>query len=185
MPRGHQKTSFVTVGWTIQQILKDPNETVLIVSAVWSLARDILREISGYLETGILPELFGQFKTASTYWTNEALDIAQKGINQKNPTIRTAGIDTGKTGAHCSLMIFDDIVSPENTTTKDQINKVMESYKAHLPLLDPGGRIVMIGTRYAIGDIYGHIIANEMGSMNGHEFKNVEERKNWRSFAPR
>lgn len=185
MPRGHQKTSFMSVGWVIQQILANPNETVLLISATWDLSRDILREICGHLETGLLPELFGPFKTNQTLWTKEAINISQRTRNSKNPTIRAAGIDTGKTGAHAGLILFDDIVAPENVTTKDQINKVLNAYRACLPLLDPGGRIVMIGTRYAIGDIYGHIIENDMRSMNGHEFKTVEERKNWRQFAPR
>lgn len=185
LPRGHQKTTFITVGWTIQQLLKNHNENVLVCSAVWSLSRDILRQISGYLEDGILPNLFGQFKTSQTYWTNEALDIRQRTSKvSKDPTIRTVGIDSAKTGSHCSLMILDDVVSSENVTTKEQIQKVTNAYRELMPLLNPGGRIVIIGTRWSMADIYGQIMENDMKSLNGHKFETVEERKRWRDFSP-
>ena len=182
MPRGHQKTSLVTLAWSIQQILKDPNTTNIIVSATWNLSRAVLRDISNYLTTGSeLPKYFGQFKTREVFWTREGLNIAQK-KDMKNPSFLTAGVDTGKTGSHCRNLIFDDIVSPENITTKEQIQKVIEAYRDCLPLLDPGGKIIMIGTRYAIGDVYGHIMDNEMRSLNGHVFFDDEDRKNWRKY---
>lgn len=185
MPRGHQKTTIITVGWVIQQLLKNPDENILIVSAIWDLSRSILRQISGYMTSGLLPQIFGDFQTPQTYWTKEAVNINQrKSKVAKDPSISTAGIDSGKTGAHCSLMIFDDIVSAENVTTKEQIQKVTNSYKDCLPLLNPGGRRVIIGTRWAISDIYGQIIENDMKSLNGHGFETVEERKRWRDYAP-
>lgn len=171
------------MGWTIQQLLRNPEVTNTIVSATWSLSRGILREMSGYLTTSSeLPKYFGNFKTKNTYWTKEAINISQKKI-LKNPSILTAGVDTGKTGSHCDNLIFDDIVSPENCTTKEQIQKIIEAYRDCLPLLNPGGKKIMIGTRYAIGDIYGHIMEREMRSMNGHVFTDEEDRKNWRKYT--
>lgn len=179
-PRGHQKTSIVTIAWSIQQVLRDPETTNTIISATWNLSRGILREISGLLTVGSkLPEYFGAFKTKDTYWTKEALNVAQK-KHFKNPTYFTGGVDTGKTGGHCKNLIFDDIVAPENITTKEQIQKTIAAYRDCLPLLDPGGKVLLIGTRYALGDVYGMIIEEEMRSLNGHFFQDEEDRKNWR-----
>lgn len=181
MPRGHQKTTIITAIWTIQQLLRDPNKTILIVSAIWGLSRNILREISAFTTTGALPEIFGPFQTASTYWTKDAINIAQRTKHSADPNISTGGIEGGKTGTHCDILIFDDIVSPENSSTKEQIQKTIEAYRDCLPLLNPGGKIIIIGTRYALGDIYGKIMAEEMRSLNGYSFKDEEDRKKWRA----
>ena len=179
-PRGHQKTSAISIAWNIQRALVNHDHTATVISATWNLSRGILREIQGLLTTGSdLPKYFGAFKTRDTYWTREGFNIAQK-KDKKNPSFFSGGVDTGKTGSHCDLLLFDDIVAPENVTTKDQIQKTISAYRDCLPLLNPGGKIVMVGTRYAIGDIYGMIMEQEMRSLNGHYFQDEEDRKNWR-----
>ncbi len=182
LPRGHQKSTIITVCWTIQQLLRNPNETVGIYSATWKLSKDLLHQIKSILVTSPLKELFGPFN-GSDRWTNVAIDIKQK--NQavaKDPSISTGGIDTGKTGSHCSLMIWDDPVTPENTGTPEQTRKTIESYQSCLPLLNPGGRVIVIGTRYTPGDLYGQLIEHEARSINGNPLEKEEDRKNWRQF---
>jgi hypothetical protein len=183
LPRGHQKSTIISVCWLIQQLLRNPNETVGLYSATWKLSKDLLHQIKNILVTSPLKDLFGSFQSSEGRWTIEQIDIAQKNaILTKDPTISTGGIDTGKTGSHCSLMIFDDPVTPENTTTPEQVRKTIESYKDCLPLLNPGGRIIVIGTRYTMGDLYGDLIENEARSINGKVFETEEQRKEWRKL---
>lgn len=182
LPRGHQKSETVSVAWVIQQILKDPNIRIMIVSSTWKLSKDLLHLIKMALTTTALKDLFGDFSTNQTRWTTEFIDVAQRTKHGKDPTISTAGIDTGKTGAHVDLLIFDDVVDPSNSTTPEMIRKTIDGYKDALPLLDPGGRIVVIGTRYAMGDLYGYLIENESRSINGVYLETEEDRKNWRQF---
>lgn len=185
LPRGHQKSTIFSVAWVIQQILKDPDIRIKIISATWPLAKDLLHQIKSILEQSALPDIFGPFLASRCRWTIDSIDVAQRTKWLKDPTISTAGIDTGKTGGHCDLMIFDDIVTPENTTTPEQVRKVVDGYQACLPLLDPGGRILIIGTRYVMGDIYGYIIENEARSVNGKMLVKEEDRKNWRKMCAR
>ncbi len=182
LPRGHQKSTIITVAWVIQQLLRDPNLRIMIISATWKLSKDLLHQIKAVLTTSPLKDLFGDFSTNQTRFTTEFIDIAQRTKHTKDPSISTGGIDTGKTGSHCDLLVFDDICSPENTTTAEQINKTLESFRDCLPLLDPGGRIVMIGTRYAMSDAYGYILENEARSINGVMLETEEDRRNWRKF---
>lgn len=183
LPRGHQKSTIITVGWVVQQILRDPNVRIQIISATWKLSKDLLHQIKAVLTTTALKDIFGDFCTPQTRWTTEFIDVAQRTKHTKDPTISTGGIDTGKTGSHCDLLVFDDIVSPENTTTPEQINKTNDSFRDCLPLLDPGGRIVLIGTRYAMSDLYGYLIENESRSINGRAIENEEDRREWRKLA--
>lgn len=184
LPRGHQKTTVISVMWVIQQLLRNPNETVGIYSATWKLSKDILEQIKNVLLDSSLKDIFGPFMDPKTgRWNNESIDIAQKNkMLKKDPSISTGGIESGKTGSHCSLMLFDDVVSPELSTTQDQINKVINGYRDSLPLLDPGGRIVVIGTRYSMGDLYGYLLEHEAKSVNGHQLETEIDRKNWRRF---
>lgn len=183
LPRGHQKTTIVSTIWVIQQLLRNPNETIAIYSATWGLSKDILKHIKAILIQSPLKDIFGEFYHRDNLWTNEEIDIAQKNqLLTKNPSIRTGGVDSGKTGTHCGLMIMDDVVSPETTTTPEQMRKTIEAYKACLPLLDAGGRLVVVGTRYAQGDLYGSLLDKESRSINGKELETEADRKKWREF---
>lgn len=183
LPRGHQKSTIVSVAWVIQQILKDPNIRVQIISATWKLSKDLLHQIKRILEDSDLKELFGTFVTRKTRWSTEYIDVAQSTRRSKDPTISTGGINTGKTGSHCDLMILDDVVSPENTTTPELVRKTIDSYKDLLPLIDPGGVLVIVGTRYSMADLYGYLIENEAQSINGHTFVDEADRKVWRKYV--
>lgn len=186
MPRGHLKSSIITVGWGLQQVLKDPNIRVLITNAVWDKARAFLNQISGYLtDRSALPQIFGAFQTPNMRWTRDEIEIAQKTSRTiKEPTISTAGLEKSLTGYHYDLIIHDDLVDKENVTTKEQIEKVKGFYRNSLPLLDPGGRIVVIGTRWVIGDLYQELIETTATKINGKEIRDATERLSWRNYIP-
>lgn len=186
LPRGHLKSSIITVGWAVQQVLIDHNIRILITNAVWDKARAFLNQISGYLvDKSVLPQLFGVFQTPQVRWTRDEIEIAQKTKQTvKEPTISTAGLEKSLTGYHYDLIIHDDLVDRENITTKEQVEKVKGFYRNALPLLDPGGRIVVIGTRWLIGDLYQDLIEQQGMSINGHVFNSPEDRLEWRKYIP-
>ena len=180
-PRGHLKSSIVTVGWTIQQILREPNTRILINNAVWDNARVMLFQIQEYLTfKSALPTIFGEFKGPRSRWTRDEVDIAQRTKALREATVMTGGVESAKTGLHFNVIINDDIVIRENVTTREQIDKVINFHRDCYALLDPGGVIVNIGTRWAMQDLYGHLMLNEMRSLNRHTFSTEEERLEWR-----
>lgn len=183
IPRGHLKSSIVTVGWTIQQILIDPNIRIYITNAVWDLSRNFLREISGLLtDKSPLPDIFGAFNGKGSRFTEDAITIAQRTIGTvKEPTIMTGGVEKAVTGMHFDIIIHDDLVEENNIGTPEQIKKVIRFRQNCLDLLDPGGLEIIIGTRWAMGDLYGFLIENEMTSLNGKEIK-PEQRAKWREM---
>ena len=61
MPRGHLKSSIITVGWGLQQVLRNPNIRLLITNAVWDKSRAFLNQISGYLSTSLRLQLADPF----------------------------------------------------------------------------------------------------------------------------
>jgi len=184
VPRGHLKTSIVTVGYTIQCLLNDFNSRTLVMNAVWDFSRMVLGQIQDLLtHKSPLPDIFGPFSNADTKWTRDEITIAQRTTAVgKEPTIKTAGLETSLTGWHFDRIVLDDLVNRENITTPEQIEKPIKRYKDCLDLLDPGGELVIVGTRWSGSDLYGHLMKNEMRSINSHLTPNDEERAKWRSY---
>lgn len=181
VPRGHLKSSIVTVGWTIQQILIDPNETILIRNAVWDLSREFLKQISNYLKSEMLTMIFGEFCLPNSTWTKEVIEIAQKtDLVDRQPTITTAGLETALTGRHFKLILDDDLVGQQNVTTKEQSQKVIQVYGDSENLLNAGGRHVIIGTRWANRDLYGHILSTDTRTVNLLPVNKVDGPEAWR-----
>ncbi len=79
----------------------------------------------------------------------------------------TAGLETSLTGLHFDIIIDDDLVNDKNTSTKEQIQKVIDVYNDSFNLLDRGGTHVVVGTRWSNRDLYGHILTTDIGTING------------------
>lgn len=163
MPRGFLKTSVLTIGETIQDILHDFDTRILLTSAVWNNSRSFLREIAdgnmGYLtQKSCLPLIFGTF--ASDKWNAESIIVSQRKKPNKTPTIDTAGIDKVLTSQHYRIIKADDLVTRETTTTAEQIEKVINHLKDLLKLLDPDGLMDIMGTRWDDQDAYRWVLEN-------------------------
>lgn len=186
IPRGHLKSSVITVGWVIQQILIDPNISILIRNAVWDLARDFLKQISNYLSSPVLVEIFGAFNNGNCAWTKDAIEIAQKKtLIDRQPTISTAGIETALTGKHFRLIVDDDLVGQQNTGTKEQIQKVIQMFNDSENLLNSDGRHVVIGTRWHNKDLYGHLLETDTATVNLFPINGGDGIDGWRNAYQR
>lgn len=159
LPRGHLKSSIVTVGYTIQRVIRDPNIRVLIDSSTWENARSFLRSIRGHLTSKRMQEIFPVTFTTDN---QDSLTLStRENKSLKEPTIDTSGVEKTKTSQHYDLIIADDIVVRENVGTEEQIEKVKLHYKDLLDLLEPNGTLIIVGTRWHYTDLYGDIIEHE------------------------
>lgn len=176
IPRGHLKTSFITIGYSIQRLLRDPNERILLTSATWDNARLFLKEIKGKMESDKFVELFGDWK--SDHWNQDDITVKTRTNIYKEPSISTAGVEKSITGQHYNTIFMDDVVNRENVTTPEQIKKVISFFGSLLPILEPGGNIYVIGTRWDEFDLYGHIIKT-LGSVFDVTVRRVIEDKKY------
>ncbi len=169
LPRGHLKSHIVTQSWTIQEILKNPDIRILIVNAVEGNSAKMMRWIRGNLSDGTpLSKLFGKFETET--WSQDEILIRQRTKQLVAPTVMAAGVQKTLTSQHFDLILADDIVVPDNCQTKEQREKIYDFYLSLFDLLEPDGRIVVIGTRYHQDDLYARIIQEN------------EEHGNWSLF---
>jgi predicted phage terminase large subunit-like protein len=158
-PRGHLKTSNGTIGKTIQYILKNPNVRVLIANQVWDMSRKMLMEIKGHLTMSQLPKLFGEFQ--SEQWNQDSITIRQRNHSFKEPTILTTGIEAETTGGHFDVIFLDDLTGHQNCQTPEQREKTKRFRRSMVNLLEPGGTLIEIGTRWHLDDTFSEIFERE------------------------
>ena len=163
LPRYGFKTTLITVSYSIWRLCQDPNIRIAIESERMGQGVDILRMIKRHLEGNEkLRAYYGEFdkgkEKGKLIWREDAIEIAQRTIVDRNPSIAIGSMGTTRVGAHCDIWILDDIVSDNNTQTADQIQKVIDHWKAGHSILAPKGEILLVGTRWDYNDLYGTII---------------------------
>lgn len=160
LPRNHLKSSFGTIAFTVQQILKNPNIRVLIGNGVWDISRSFLSEIKAQLETSQLKYLYGDF--VSQRWNADEIIVKQRTRPLKEPTVMTTGVEAETTGGHYELIILDDLIGLQNSQTPEQRAKAKRFRRSMINLLEPGGMLVEIGTRWHLDDTFSEILEKEM-----------------------
>jgi len=188
LPRHSFKSWVITQGYALWSIVRDPEVRILIYSDCSTKAQGFLGGIKQHIlgtaawknhkdklckthftetfpgwETD--PHKIASFGDRGT-WSDSEIVVDIRTGGQIEPTIDTGGIETSKVGKHYDIIIFDDIVSDINVTTKQQMDKVHDCYKKSLSLLKPGGKILIVGTRWHYGDAYGRIIADNKEKEN-------------------
>lgn len=160
LPRDHLKTSIVTIGKSIQFILNNPNVRILIANQIWDFARKILYEIKANLDDKTdLPKIFGQFK--SDAWNTDYIVIKGRTKALKEPTIMTTGVEAETTGGHYDVIFLDDLMGHQNSQTPEQREKAKRFRRSMISLLEPGGQIIDVGTRWHQDDTFSDIFEKE------------------------
>lgn len=158
MPRGHLKTSVLTIAWVIQQVLINPNITIRVLSYGWGRAVEILTEIKDHLTNPQLVTLFPEIlwespKKQAPKWGEDSITVKRTKV-VAGYTIKVDSIMGGITGSHCDLMVFDDIHDIENTGTPEQIAKVIQRFRNCRSVLKPKGLRIIVGTIWTRDDFY-------------------------------
>ena len=160
--REHYKSTIITFGLSIQDLLRDPDGTTIgIFSHTRPIAKSFLDQIKRELETNtflikLFPDvLWENPKSESPKWSLDSGLILKRKSNPKEANVEAWGVVDGQPiGKHFSLLIYDDIVTRESVTTSDQIFKTTSALELSYSLGAHGGQRRFIGTRYHFNDSY-------------------------------
>ena len=160
--REHYKSTIITFGLSIQDLLRDPDGTLIgIFSHTRPIAKGFLDQIKRELEQNqFLKDLFPDVlyqnpATEAQKWSLDSGIIVKRKSNPKEASVEAWGVVDGQpTGKHFTILVYDDIVTRESVSTPDQIKKVTSALELSYNLGAHGGTRRFIGTRYHIHDTY-------------------------------
>lgn len=164
LPRDHGKSAMVAyrVAWAIT---RDPTIRVLYLSATANLAEKQLKFIKDILDSKIYrrywPEMTNPDEGKREKWTATEISVdhpLRKAEAVRDPTVFTGGLTTGITGLHCDIIVYDDIVVPENAYTEEGRDKVRRQFSMTASIKGTGSQSWCVGTRYHPNDIYSEML---------------------------
>lgn len=156
-PRSHAKSTVFTVAYPLWEIASNQNVRIVIVSSTASQSESFLREVSTQLErNSTYKQYFGNMKPQNPEkWTDKEIIVNRTATDLKDPTISATSMGGTVLSKRADIIICDDILSKENTRTADQREKVRQwFFEVLLPVLEPNGRLIVIGTAWNTEDLY-------------------------------
>ena len=191
--RGHFKSTIITIGKTIQDILRNPEETICIYSYNADTAQGFVSAIRQNLESAKMKSLFpdiipqntstGRYKAVNDdgvtenvkfTWSDKEFTVMRKS-KRKEPTVMGRGlVNSLPTGYHFSILVYDDVVTWMSVSTQEQNAKTYQRWQDSLNTgSDEMTRKRIIGTFYNLRDTYFSILnpKADSGEMGGSQFK--------------
>lgn len=159
MPRDHLKTSCISVGGTMQRVVKDSEARQLLGNESATNAERFLRSIRQHAEGNrIFRALYSDVipkDVRKVRWNDSELDFNRRG-HYPEPSIDSIGMTGAVTSRHYTHITYDDPISEEAVKSekvmKDTINRMSSALSL---LVNPGkDTIWLVGTRWALWDVY-------------------------------
>ena len=167
--REHYKSTIITFGLSVQEILNDPDVTIGLFSHTRPTAKAFLRQIMWEFEgnellKALFPDiLWANPRKESPKWSEDEGIIVRRKSNSKEATVEAWGLVDGQpTSKHYKLQIYDDVVTDKSVTTPEMIAKTTDALALSFNLGTEGGRRRFIGTRYHFNDTYGEVMRREI-----------------------
>ena len=160
--REHYKSTTITFGKTIQDILIDPEVTVGIFSHTRPIAKAFLRMIMRELESNevlhqAFPDvLWGKDTRQAQKWSEDDGIIVRRKSNPNEATVEAWGLVDGQpTSKHFQILLYDDIVVQASVTTPEMIDKTRTALEQSYNLTRTDGGVKRFaGTRWHFNDAY-------------------------------
>ncbi len=158
-PRGHAKTTWSNTIFLSWWIALHKNIRVGLISNTAKQSNAFSRAIRWTLQSNeYFHDVFGDLtgsKWTDVEWIQKDSDL----YGTKDVTCYSAGAGGAIISKRFDLILCDDILDEENTANPEQQEKIETWFwKTLKPALVPGGNMIVIGTRWAEGDLYQKLI---------------------------
>jgi hypothetical protein len=133
----------------------------MIDSELYGNSKNFLREIKAHYKSPNYTNVFGT--PEFDIWNEGEIQWTRRTVPKKEASIVCSGVGAQKTGQHYDLIVADDLNSPGNTKNPEVAESVRNHFRYYTSILEPGGTIVVIATRYSELDVIQFILDNEIG----------------------
>ncbi len=173
IPRGFFKTSLFTYAHNIALALENPNIRILQCAGVLDNSKVMVTKIGKYFtHDESFRDRFKDFcpknpENPETKWTEKSIHLPNRTTHHAEGTFEAFGADSTIVSRHYDFIKFDDIVTPENTTTYDQLRKIIRFVLESFGLCDNRMTtpVDIIGTTWDDGDLYAHYLQKYFDSI--------------------
>jgi phage terminase large subunit-like protein len=175
--RDHRKSTIITFGLSIQEVLYDPEQTICILSNTRPLAKSFLRLIKRELEENkllktLFPDiLWEKASKEAPKWSEDDGLIVRRKTNPSESTFEAWGmVDGSPIGKHFTILVYDDMVTPASVGSPEMIQKTTQAWELSRALgrTVSGYRSRYAGTRYHFNDTYGELIKRDVAKIKIH-----------------
>ena len=101
----------------------------------------------------------GQEKSGNKPWTAQYLTVAKAEHDERDYSLQVRGWTSSVQGTRTDLLLIDDVQALKSLNQTERIAQTLRQDFFSRP--GAKGRIVMVGTRVGVGDIYEHFLADE------------------------
>ena len=147
------KTQQLSIGRTMWELGKNPNQRNVVVSATDTLAQTITGSIRKYLaDSAELRRVFPKLKLdPKTSCTDHTFTVERPIKTIKDPSLQARGIFNKIQGPRIDRLVLDDILTWDNTHTKEMRDKTAQWVEATL-LIRTRGNVLSVGNAWDIDD---------------------------------
>lgn len=164
-PRGHLKTHIITIAKNIQYYLQNNNVRIMLAGSSRENSMKNLRKIKQIFETNTLlhwlfPECIPDLK--GDKWAEMEI-LLPRTRNHPESTFKCIGVGGHITGWHFDVLAKDDLIDEKTERSPEVMEKIIDWHLLTKNLLESPvtGIDQLVGTRWAMFDLYQHIITNE------------------------
>lgn len=179
-PRGSFKSTVFDIALVCWLIARDPNIRILVASETGKQAQKFACQAMTIIDSEWFKERFGTHR--GRRWkaeSGEFYSALRTDKHKKEPTLIAAGVGEVWTGAHWDWVIMDDVIGKENSKTLTALEAVWEWFGEVLAQLDPGCKLLVIGTLWHHADIYCKLMDDPekaaLFEMSIHAWRNEDD----------
>lgn len=187
LPRAHLKSHCIAV-WTVWQVTKDPTTSIIYLTSGEDLGMVQMYAMKNMFTSDIYttfwPEMFYREEGKRNKWSAWAINVdhpKRREASIRDNTILVKTVKSNFTGLHCENIVYDDIVVPGNAYTETGRTEVRRAVSQSASVLNPGGTLKCVGTRYHPRDVY-YDFKEEMVPVFDRDGTIVEEHHAWEIF---
>lgn len=180
-PWGHGKTENAVIGNTLDEIGKDVNKRIFIISNTDDNAKARIESITNYISNDLeYHSVYPNVKPADVgSWSKHKI-IVNRDSRSKDGTVEAYGVMTSGVGGRCDMLVFDDPVDMRNSITnpamRDQVKANIEN--VWLSRLTPEGFALYIATLWHQNDATSQMMKNPQWKFLvmkiSDDFKSIE-----------
>lgn len=156
-PTDFAKTTLITVAYSIWRLGRDTNLRIVLISATYSQAIKYLSEIKdNILDNRYIKEVFPNlkplpdkiYKNRPSKWAEDAITVTRS-LSMKDFSIQALGVLGPLLNARTDLMIFDDVVTLQNSSSVRLRQKMIEWFDSTaLTRLTKTAQCIFVGTAW-------------------------------------